>query len=121
MATHTEKQRALERAHRQGVRVERLRGSDDTYSASSVSRPGEFYLLRVVDGEAQHVGMACEGYERGHYCVHQARVEEAAGLVEREQQVLPAGIEELPVVDPREMAPLQTVGPHGRKALFGGV
>ncbi len=133
MATHTDRQRALERAHRQGVRVERLRGSDDTYSASSVSRPGEFYLLRVVDGEAQHIGTACEGYDRGHYCVHQARVEEAAGLVEREQQVLPAafvlnvpdeGIVEIPLepaVDPREMAPLQTAGPRGRKSLFGGV
>ncbi len=59
--------------------------------------------------------------------------EEAAGLVEREQQVLPAafvlnvpdqGIVEIPLepaVEEREMAPLQTAGPRGRKALFGGV
>lgn len=91
------RQRALDRAHREGVRALRMRHSADTWAATSVSRPGEFYLLVVREGRAEHLGVGCEGSERGLVCKHVAIVEEAAVLLVAPQPRLVGAVSSAPV------------------------
>ena len=72
---------AAERADKAGLRVYRIRGSEDLWIVESRSLPGECYMLQTVEGHVVHVTQPCEGCDRGHCCIHLGAVAERAGLL----------------------------------------